>query len=166
MKFKKKPIVIDAFQWTGDITQKEDPEWIVEAIKKGDVEFVNTGTEDCYMKIATLEGMMTASLGDYIICGIKGEIYPCKPEIFELTYELDKEDTMTTAEMHDEINYLNNKLTAIREALISESDIERIVHDDAEGFDWNDLGSKALYIETRIIQWKKDNIRIQNILDK
>ncbi len=87
-KFRKKPVVIEAFKFTGDHNQKEDPEWIVDAIRRGDVSFgydqdnVLTG-----MIIKTLEGWMEASIGDFVIQGIKGEIYPCKPDIFEATYE-------------------------------------------------------------------------------
>jgi hypothetical protein len=93
MKYRKKPIVIDAFLWTGDRNQTEDPEWIVDKIKSGDVFFVGGptvkgGRDEVRMIIKTLEGDMTATLGDYIIKGIQGEIYPCKPDIFEATYEL------------------------------------------------------------------------------
>lgn len=87
MKYRKKPVVIEAFKWTADITQFEDPEWIVDEIKNGNVYFEEVGTENVTMKIKTLEGIMTASRGDYIIKGIKGELYPCKPDIFEQTYE-------------------------------------------------------------------------------
>lgn len=88
MKYRKKPVVIEAFKWTGDIIQKEDPEWIVEAIKDGIVWFNNSGTELCNMEIKTLEGNHITSRGDYIIKGIKNELYPCKPDIFEATYEI------------------------------------------------------------------------------
>ena len=82
MKYRKKPLIIEAFKWTGGPDQREDPEWMVDAIRKNIVSFVPSG-----MLIATLEGAMMASLGDYIIKGVKGEIYPCKPDIFEKTYE-------------------------------------------------------------------------------
>jgi len=78
MKYRKKPIVIDAFKWTGDMWQEEDPLWIVKAIKKGIVKIINKK-----MIIKTLEGEMKANLGDWIIKGINKEIYPCKPDIFE-----------------------------------------------------------------------------------
>jgi hypothetical protein len=81
-KFIKKPVVIEAFRWTGDQDQTEDPLWIIEEIKAGNILF-----ESGVMKILTLEGVMTVNRGDYVIKGIKGEIYPCKPDIFELTYE-------------------------------------------------------------------------------
>lgn len=86
-KYRKKQVVVDAFQWTGGPDQTEDPEWIVEAIKQGTVRFNDEGTDQVTMEIATLEGNHIARQGDYIIKGIKGEIYPCKPDIFEQTYE-------------------------------------------------------------------------------
>lgn len=86
-KYRKKPVVVEAFQWTGGPDQTEDPEWIVEAIKQGTVRFNDEGTDQVTMEIATLEGNHIARQGDYIIKGIKGEIYPCKPDIFEQTYE-------------------------------------------------------------------------------
>ncbi|WP_270943113.1 hypothetical protein [Romboutsia lituseburensis] len=90
-KYKKKPVIIDAFKWTGDQYQEEDPIWIIDAIKKETVWFENNKNEDglnvLTMVIKTLEGNHIANRGDYIIQGIKGEIYPCKPDIFEMTYE-------------------------------------------------------------------------------
>jgi len=52
MKYRKKPVVIEAFKWTGGPDQEEDPVWIVEAIKKGEVSFRNIGCPDvqCYIK--------------------------------------------------------------------------------------------------------------------
>ena len=87
MKYRKKPVVINAFKWTGDMFQNEDPEWITEAIQEGKVYFSNIGEENVVMKIETLEGTHTANRGDYIIQGVKGELYLCKPDIFEMTYE-------------------------------------------------------------------------------
>lgn len=84
-KFRKKPIVIEAFKWTGDENQIEDPEWIINAIKESKVRI---DFNPLLMKIVTLEGIMEAKPNDYIIQGIKGEIYPCKPDIFEATYEI------------------------------------------------------------------------------
>lgn len=86
-KYRKKPVVIEAFQWTGDHKHPEEPEWIVEAINRKEVWFIGEGTENVIMQIDTLEGVMTANRGDYIIKGVQGELYPCKPDIFEQTYE-------------------------------------------------------------------------------
>ena len=91
MKYRKKPVVIEAFQWTGGPEQEDDPEWIIEAIKNKMAWFENAGTPDVKFMIRTLEGVHEASVGDYIIRGIAGEIYPCKPDIFRETYELDEE---------------------------------------------------------------------------
>lgn len=88
MKYKKKPVVIEAFQWFGDIRQQEDPDWIVEAMLDNRVSLsIDKENSKPTMSITTLEGVMTAYSGDYIIKGVKGEIYPCKPDIFEQTYE-------------------------------------------------------------------------------
>lgn len=85
--YRKKPVVIEAFKWTGGPDQTEDPEWIVAAIRAGTVRFENAGTPDVAMMIDTLEGTHRANQGDWIIQGVKGELYPCKPDIFEATYE-------------------------------------------------------------------------------
>lgn len=78
-KFRKKPVVIEAWQMSD---QAITPDWIAEAIKAGRI--VVTDTE---VLIPTLEGEMRVSDGDWIICGVKGEFYPCKPDIFAATYE-------------------------------------------------------------------------------
>ena len=78
MKFRKKPVVIEAVRWTG---------------KNLDVmhEFLNAHTlrydGGFNLSIKTLEGTMMATPGDWIIKGVKGEFYPCKPDIFEASYE-------------------------------------------------------------------------------
>lgn len=85
--FRKKPVVIEAFRWTGGPDQTEEPEWMVSAIISGTVRFVDKGTTKVSLMIDTLEGAHRANQGDYIIKGIKGELYHCKPDIFEATYE-------------------------------------------------------------------------------
>ena len=87
MRFRKKPVVIEAFCWSGDERQVEDPEWICAAIRSGAVFFFAAGTPEMVLAIKTLEGTMRADRGDWIIRGVKGEIYPCKPDIFAATYE-------------------------------------------------------------------------------
>jgi len=89
--YRKKPVVIEAFQWTGDQHQTEDPAWAVQEIANGKITFRNEGTPNVELLISTPEGVMIASRGDYIIKGVQGEIYPCKPDIFEATYEFVKD---------------------------------------------------------------------------
>ncbi|GAG70556.1 unnamed protein product [marine sediment metagenome] len=78
MKFRKKPVVIDAMQWDGNNKDEID-------------KFVGKELEytaaDTGLIITTLEGDMTANIFDWIIKGIEGEFYPCKPDIFEQTYD-------------------------------------------------------------------------------
>jgi hypothetical protein len=87
-QFRKIPVVIEAFRWTGDVHQDEDPIGAVEAIKSGAITFTDVGTPEVALHISTLEGTMRADQGDWIIQGIAGEIYPCKPAVFSRTYEL------------------------------------------------------------------------------
>ncbi len=86
-KFRKKPVIIEAFKWNGG---DEVIEW-ARSVSDGN------GTSMCYsqtpstgkemLTVKTLEGVMEASLGDVVICGVNGEFYFCKPDIFEKTYE-------------------------------------------------------------------------------
>lgn len=80
-KFKKKPVVIEAVNWDGKKLESV-PVWLADAFK--DEKLIRLGDT---VNITTLEGTMTASPGDWIIQGVNGEIYPCKPDIFEKTYE-------------------------------------------------------------------------------
>jgi len=92
MKFRKKPVVIDAVQWTGDN--------LLEVIKftDGSVTRNSKAAEhgwDAYVdlvrdkgfKLYTLEGLMDVSIGSWVIKGVQGEHYACKPDIFIQTYE-------------------------------------------------------------------------------
>ena len=82
--WRKKPVVIEAFRWAGDLDEMENPEWFCQAMRDG---MVIPGTSQAALLIETLEGTHRANRGDWIIRGIKGEIYPCKPDIFEMTYD-------------------------------------------------------------------------------
>lgn len=93
-KYRKKPVVIEAFKLrfdqprpfaTGPALPGDAPNWLHAAVGDGSVE-LKRGQDHEYLSISTLEGRMTADVGDYIIQGIKGELYPCKPDIFEATY--------------------------------------------------------------------------------
>lgn len=85
MKFRKKPVVVDAWHNCRGFPDNPLPDWLSEAIKKGRVWF--SGGKIPYFTIDTLEGEMRADYGDWIIRGVKGEIYPCKDDIFRMTYE-------------------------------------------------------------------------------
>lgn len=88
MKYRKKPVVVEAFQMTNDIYMNSDswPDWIKEQwVGGGNTSGDIRGTQG-NLFIRTLEGVMAVNFGDYIIQGITGELYPCKPDIFEQTY--------------------------------------------------------------------------------
>lgn len=87
-QYRKKPVVIEAFKYNYDDIQSNltisIPRWFLDAVISGTV------YEDSHnlMCIKTLEGIHSISDGDFVIQGIKGELYPCKPDIFEASYEL------------------------------------------------------------------------------
>lgn len=72
MKYRKKPVVVEAFRLGIDYI----PDWFMDKVTTNEI--ILHGTS----------GVMHAEYGDYIIQGVKGEIYPCKPDIFEKTYEM------------------------------------------------------------------------------
>lgn len=95
-KFQKKPVVIEAFQMTKERRQdnSEWPQWLHEAWNEDPAnpnalfpsDFpVSDGTDE--LEISTLEGTLRVSFNDWIIKGVQGELYPCKPDIFEQTYD-------------------------------------------------------------------------------
>lgn len=87
-RYRKKPVEIEAFQFYID----KIPDWFMDAISKNKVKTYNCDykkytIDEAYCLIETLEGTMKANGGDFIIKGVKGEIYPCKEDIFKKTYE-------------------------------------------------------------------------------
>lgn len=86
MKFRKKPVVIEAHQFT-----RESFWGIVQWLDNNNGKMVMWGCEkddnETYIIIETLEGEMRVSLNDWVIQGVKGEFYPCRDDIFRLTYE-------------------------------------------------------------------------------
>lgn len=87
-RYRKRPIEIEAWQFTGQ-DRYAWPDWLKchpKAIFRCD----DHGNTDA-IEIPTLEGTMTASRGDWVIRGVVGEVYPCKPDIFAATYELSRD---------------------------------------------------------------------------
>lgn len=99
-RYRKKPVEIEAVQFTGDNIE-EIAEFMgiplaglqvsVDAVLRMDGNY----GENTHIHIPTLEGTMTANCGDWIIKGVKGEFYPCKPDIFDETYEVIEDEGMT-----------------------------------------------------------------------
>lgn len=109
MRFRKKPVVIEAVKWNGysnnlgltngdpmaDGARYEMPSWMppcappltTEAATRAAVKPGEVRRYEDFLHIGTLEGVMACAPGDWIIRGVKGELYPCKPDIFAATYE-------------------------------------------------------------------------------
>jgi hypothetical protein len=103
MKYRKKPIIIEAMQFPDSGPEQGDVSRWIEAnagklnLYDGQIEsHITTSTQATWRwscaSIDTLEGSMIVNIGDWIIKGIKGEFYPCKPDIFEATYEAAEEE--------------------------------------------------------------------------
>lgn len=80
MKYRKKPVVIEAVRYMIDNSL---PDWFMDRVSNNTIVIHKDGT----YHIKTLEGTMKSEYGDHIILGVNGEVYPCKPDIFEKTYE-------------------------------------------------------------------------------
>ena len=92
MRYRKKPVVIEAYCYN----QQRDnyrPDWFQDAVTERVID-----TYEDHAIIRTLEGDMRANLGDWIIRGVKNELYPCKPDIFEATYEMENDDARARRE--------------------------------------------------------------------
>lgn len=110
MKYRKKPVVIEAIQYTGDnihivmdfvkkLSGKDNSESMIYNAIVGNEYF-----------IITLEGNMKISKNDYVIKGVQREFYPCKPDIFELTYEkADSETVKAVQSTLDAVNHINKQ---------------------------------------------------------
>jgi hypothetical protein len=77
--YRKKPVVIQAVQWTGENN--------TEILHFCSTCYITSSGKAKDLVVSTLEGDMSASVGDYIIKGVKGEFYPCREDIFDMTYE-------------------------------------------------------------------------------
>jgi enamine deaminase RidA (YjgF/YER057c/UK114 family) len=97
-KFRKKPVIVEAMQFTED-SKDRVLTWITCTAEP----IVDSDGKPCLL-IGTLEGDMKASIGDWIIKGVKGEFYPCKPCVFEASYEAtDSEELCANEQFQDEI---------------------------------------------------------------
>lgn len=89
-QYRKKPVVINAVR--NDGTWRPIMDWLDElADDRFTIPFGSkppiTRNDDGTLSVHTLEGTMLCSVGDWVICGVQGELYPCKPDIFDATYE-------------------------------------------------------------------------------
>ena len=101
MKYRKKPVVIEAIQWVGknernmfDFLTNNTKTDIIPTLEEDTfrVDLCNGGCQPGNLIIKTLEGEMKAEIGDYIVKDVNGEFYPCKSDIFTKTYDLVADD--------------------------------------------------------------------------
>lgn len=147
MKFRKKPVVVEAIQYTGDNIQEIWDAFGAENIYGP--HSCNCCDTDFSAYIETLEGRMECSPGDWIIRGVQGELYPCKPDIFEATYNpaelvihdpfCDLLDLVTLIETDKPSVYKTERLCVCRET----AELRASEWSKAEKF----LSDKALLVE-------------------
>ena len=116
MKYRKKPVVIEAFQFYVD----NMPDWFMDAVSNDEVILYNCDhkrytIDEVYCRIHTLEGWHWCNGGDYVIKGIKGELYPCKADVFNQTYEEVKQMTKIE-ELEQKLNECQKALAELKES--------------------------------------------------
>lgn len=136
-KYKKKPVVVNAFQMTTKRRENNSdwPDWLHKAWNEkekdaGSLWCVHTKDKDTFF-CGTLEGMHKVSINDWIIQGIKGEIYPCKPDIFELTYEDAKEIHWTIDSIKEKSNRRKRALRELNKKIELLSKSEQLLQRDS-----------------------------------
>lgn len=146
MKYRKKPVEIEAIQFTRDNFDE------IAKFTNGNAK--NFSTEKCpngkcFCEITTLEGVMTATEKDYIIKGVDGEFYPCKPCIFEKTYEKNTEDTIKESGFYkledDSYEYIcGGKIVFDGETDLDKNESKLII---SEAKEYHEIGSSEDYKE-------------------
>lgn len=99
----KKPTTIEAFLWTGDINQTEDPEWVVDALKDHRIRVANPATPGIKLIV---DNRHVASRGDYIVKDPKGGLHVCKPDVFTATYETAEPVQVRNADLERRVHEL------------------------------------------------------------
>ena len=120
-KAKKKPVVIEFIQYNGNSNKMEIEEWIGKELKcevfSDSAYEAGMGAPYFSLFIPTLEGEMRADPYDYIIKGVNGEFYPCKPDIFEKTYNVVNKDDYAFDELGIPLKEVGERLHALNESL-------------------------------------------------
>lgn len=134
-RFRKKPIVIDAVKWDETTETRK----LLESMGMGPTSHsghAQRPNECTNLRINTLEGVMRADAGDWIIKGVKGEFYPCKPDIFDATYEV--EDAQS-----DELTRLRAALPGITSALEDAKLLASLGQDSATAWEHGDRVTRS-----------------------
>lgn len=174
MKYRKKPVAIEAFKYDGDLKDSDGkyyvPDWAVIAFENGIMHYVSDDGEKTPIElyIDTLEGTHHVSVGDYVIRGVKGELYPCKPDIFEQTYEA-CEERCSMAEM-TALEYFKEKERMTKKCSISCTDCPLFKENNTTGLRCGDLQGVHPEIAVSIVEkWAEEHPKktiLQDFLEK
>ena len=155
-QYRKKPVVIEAFKYGID----PRPDWFNDKVTVNEIiTFISLEDSSVYYcEIKTLEGVMKGEHGDYIIKGVKGEIYPRKPDIFEMTYEpmnkldLNKLEEKLDATLENETGEsLTNWLKEKRETMDNEQPKIEVVYDK----NITSFQVTEYWVPTSVLRWKR-----------
>ena len=154
MKYRKKPVVIEAFKLNSRGLIGE--EWFWDAVSENRIIIYNFGKnypQDAWCEIKTLEGIMVAKTGDYIIRGVEGEIYPCKPDIFEKTYEVASQQSQLDDNQKIVLEWLKSNRNSLKVPMLAFYELAELA-DENTNLAYHQLDSKQeIEVLAAFAQW-------------
>lgn len=154
MKYRKKPVVIEAFKLNSRGLIGE--EWFWDAVSENRIIIYNFGKnypQDAWCEIKTLEGIMVAKTGDYIIRGVEGEIYPCKPDIFEKTYEVASQQSQLDDNQKIVLEWLKSNRNSLKIPMLAFYELAELA-DENTNLAYHQLDSKQeIEVLAAFAQW-------------
>ncbi|MDQ8291609.1 hypothetical protein [Enterococcus faecium] len=154
MKYRKKPVVIEAFKLNSRGLIGE--EWFWDAVSENRIITYNFGKnypQDAWCEIKTLEGIMVAKTGDYIIRGVEGEIYPCKPDIFEKTYEVASQQSQLDDNQKIVLEWLKSNRNSLKVPMLAFYELAELA-DENTNLAYHQLDSKQeIEVLAAFAQW-------------
>lgn len=154
MRYRKKPVVIEAFKLNSRGLIGE--EWFWDAVSENRIITYNFGKnypQDAWCEIKTLEGIMVAKTGDYIIRGVEGEIYPCKPDIFEKTYEVASQQSQLDDNQKIVLEWLKSNRNSLKVPMLAFYELAELA-DENTNLAYHQLDSKQeIEVLAAFAQW-------------
>lgn len=146
MKYRKKPVVVEAIQLTNK-NLLEVKEWC-----NGEL-VPNAETSGYDLYISTLEGIMHADINDYIIQGVEGEFYPCKPDIFEKTYEVASQQSQLDDNQQIVLEWLKSNRNSLKVPMLAIYELAELA-DENTNLAYHQLDSKQeIEVLAAFAQW-------------
>ncbi|HGF8104448.1 TPA: hypothetical protein QFG02_001875 [Enterococcus faecium] len=146
MKYRKKPVVVEAIQLTNK-NLLEVKEWC-----NGEL-VPNAETSGYDLYISTLEGIMHVDINDYIIQGVEGEFYPCKPDIFEKTYEVASQQSQLDDNQKIVLEWLKSNRNSLKVPMLAFYELAELA-DENTNLAYHQLDSKQeIEVLAAFAQW-------------